>query len=508
MLGLISALVPLAWLTTFVAAQTPEPDPLFIGCLSKEWWQKHPEAPNYPNKWGWVQEDSNAQCQVRRLVQVADIEQTQDYCSSSGYGNGFSYYSPQFFACSNWFLPGQVTDPDTGETINLMTNPVDAYGTCDENSVTVSWVNTFGANRRFWWFSVCLPEMLPNAKAFVSSTTGNIKADCYDYCRTMGTSMALRVEGFYPPNLGGPPSHLVTAFECACYDRPNDGPATPSNNCQWNSWLLYNDNLPLEPSPAANRRRRLKEQHQQNRRRFNGIGDRGQHHLALCPRPTLACAVPGTDGYECVDTSLELESCGGCVHGEYGVAANGTSFGQDKCIDVDTIQNGWELYLQVASTRQMFDYCYGGCAQCGRSVAYQITSFSASTSPSPGIMDTVLSCKCYYRAPGLPPVPASNNCKWNSWFYYNDNVPPIQPSQAANRRRLLLEQDQHRLQFSGLGDRGSHHLALCPRPTLACNVPGTDTFECINTSQELESCGGCLNGEFGLVANATRQGYE
>lgn len=351
MLGLITALVPLAWLTfvPFVAAQTPAPDPLFIACLSKEWWQKHPEAPNYPNKWTWVHEDSNLQCQVSRLVQLADNEQQQDYCSSAGYGNGFSYYSPGFFACSNWFLPGQVTDPDTGATINLMTNreyasdrhfchirvlklpAVDAYGNCDENSVTVSWVNTYMPFWRLWPFSVCLNDMLPNANAFVSSTTGNIKADCYDYCRTMGTSMALRVEGFYPPNLEGqPPSHSVTAFECLCYDRTDDGPAAPNNNCQWNSWLLYNDNLPLEPSPAAVRRRRLKEQQQQqNRRRFNGIGDRGQHHLALCPRPTLACNVPGTDAYECINTSQELESCGGCLHGEYGLAANSTTFGQE-----------------------------------------------------------------------------------------------------------------------------------------------------------------------------------
>ncbi|KAK8858866.1 hypothetical protein IAR55_003097 [Kwoniella newhampshirensis] len=52
----------------------------------------------------------------------------------------------------------------------------------------------------------------------------------------------------------------------------------------------------------------------------------------LCPRSLKACRLTDDlafDAYECIDTSSELESCGGCLHGEYGVSPNGTASGQD-----------------------------------------------------------------------------------------------------------------------------------------------------------------------------------
>ncbi|WVF67178.1 hypothetical protein IAT40_001925 [Kwoniella sp. CBS 6097] len=40
--------------------------------------------------------------------------------------------------------------------------------------------------------------------------------------------------------------------------------------------------------------------------------------------------------------------------------------------------------------------------------------------------------------------------------------------------------------------------AICPKPSTACKVSGAfgSSFECINTADELESCGGCVNGYF------------
>lgn len=38
----------------------------------------------------------------------------------------------------------------------------------------------------------------------------------------------------------------------------------------------------------------------------------------LCPGALRACRIPGQYGYECVDTTQDLESCGGCPHGDYG----------------------------------------------------------------------------------------------------------------------------------------------------------------------------------------------
>ncbi|OCF34128.1 hypothetical protein I316_04077 [Kwoniella heveanensis BCC8398] len=44
----------------------------------------------------------------------------------------------------------------------------------------------------------------------------------------------------------------------------------------------------------------------------------------------------------------------------------------------------------------------------------------------------------------------------------------------------------------------SERTALCPKAMTACRVPGAfiDSFECINTAEELESCGGCAQGFF------------
>ncbi|WVF72440.1 hypothetical protein IAT40_007255 [Kwoniella sp. CBS 6097] len=43
---------------------------------------------------------------------------------------------------------------------------------------------------------------------------------------------------------------------------------------------------------------------------------------------------------------------------------------------------------------------------------------------------------------------------------------------------------------------------LCPADLTACKVLGGDdlSFECIDVTSELESCGGCLHGDFGADA--------
>ncbi|RSH83362.1 uncharacterized protein EHS24_007041 [Apiotrichum porosum] len=67
----------------------------------------------------------------------------------------------------------------------------------------------------------------------------------------------------------------------------------------------------------------------------------------LCPTGMQACAIAGSDGYECIDPMDELESCGGCVDGYYpnsnaksgidcttiqGVAPGGVSCNGGQCI--------------------------------------------------------------------------------------------------------------------------------------------------------------------------------
>ncbi|WVF65355.1 hypothetical protein IAT40_000082 [Kwoniella sp. CBS 6097] len=50
----------------------------------------------------------------------------------------------------------------------------------------------------------------------------------------------------------------------------------------------------------------------------------------LCPGQMKACKLENmSDTYECVDTSSELESCGGCIFGEFGKEASSAIVGTD-----------------------------------------------------------------------------------------------------------------------------------------------------------------------------------
>ncbi|WVF70004.1 hypothetical protein IAT40_004790 [Kwoniella sp. CBS 6097] len=66
---------------------------------------------------------------------------------------------------------------------------------------------------------------------------------------------------------------------------------------------------------------------------------------AICPNHMTACKVSSADeaSFECIDTLAELESCGGCVHGEFNNATGiigsdcsnsvGVAFGASTCQD-------------------------------------------------------------------------------------------------------------------------------------------------------------------------------
>ncbi|KAL1405633.1 hypothetical protein Q8F55_009272 [Vanrija albida] len=76
-----------------------------------------------------------------------------------------------------------------------------------------------------------------------------------------------------------------------------------------------------EPSGAPERRRA-------QRRRKQALLDAEMN--PYCPSGLIACRVAeGSDGYECLDTTSELESCGGCRFGEYGLK-NGTTRGTKR----------------------------------------------------------------------------------------------------------------------------------------------------------------------------------
>nr|XP_018258953.1 uncharacterized protein I303_08494 [Kwoniella dejecticola CBS 10117]OBR81111.1 hypothetical protein I303_08494 [Kwoniella dejecticola CBS 10117] len=118
--------------------------------------------------------------------------------------------------------------------------------------------------------------------------------------------------------------------------------------------------------------------------------------------------------------------------------------------------------------------------------------------------DCLKTCSSYQVASFQPGTPMSETqytctCGPSSAFEYTDQevcgtgarfvyTHTANSGTSEFARRQLKE----RLVRSRNGRR-----ALCPTGQTACNVQGlADSFECIDTTQELESCGGCLFGEF------------
>ncbi|WWC85297.1 uncharacterized protein L201_000159 [Kwoniella dendrophila CBS 6074] len=96
--------------------------------------------------------------------------------------------------------------------------------------------------------------------------------------------------------------------------------------------------------------------------------------------------------------------------------------------------------------------------------------------------DLTIDCLC---SPSQPPFDLPLNCGYGDPFWYTH---PDLPSGFVKRQQ----------QKARLDKEGQLSLGLCPEGSKACKVPGTNgiDFECIDTDSELESCGGCVHGEF------------
>ncbi|WWC90263.1 uncharacterized protein L201_005196 [Kwoniella dendrophila CBS 6074] len=106
-------------------------------------------------------------------------------------------------------------------------------------------------------------------------------------------------------------------YQCACNQIPSNTPTTP---CGPGTYFYYY-HTGTQASQGLSRRRKLDE-------------ERKRAIPKYCPKGLTACLI-GNDipgAYECVDTSSELESCGGCLYGTLGgnPSANSTrTIGQD-----------------------------------------------------------------------------------------------------------------------------------------------------------------------------------
>ncbi|WVQ94730.1 hypothetical protein IAU59_001810 [Kwoniella sp. CBS 9459] len=119
----------------------------------------------------------------------------------------------------------------------------------------------------------------------------------------------------------------------------------------------------------------------------------------------------------------------------------------------------------------------------------------------------MFNCTCANINLGASPPQTQVPCGPNTWFGYSH--PIVTPSsfvKRQERRAALLKRSQEEEQV------------YCPLGTTACRVAspfrvqaddsisqagpeGSEGYECIDTASELESCGGCMYGEYG--GNAT-----
>nr|XP_019013366.1 uncharacterized protein I206_01432 [Kwoniella pini CBS 10737]OCF52147.1 hypothetical protein I206_01432 [Kwoniella pini CBS 10737] len=103
--------------------------------------------------------------------------------------------------------------------------------------------------------------------------------------------------------------------------------------------------------------------------------------------------------------------------------------------------------------------------------------------------DLTISCLCTTYQ---PPYDLPLNCGFGDPFWYtHPYVPPSsQAIQRHKREKKRLEQKNQENDQFGLPN-------LCPYNMKPCKIPGLvhGLYECINTDKEIQSCGGCVEGD-------------
>ena len=127
-------------------------------------------------------------------------------------------------------------------------------------------------------------------KVKTSMTKVNSPGECFEQCKNYNYAIVRPIAKFLSKNWG-----------CACGNSPaGGGQALLCGSLS--DYVYWQPNA--GPVPSGLRKR--------DAFRAEIAEKRG-----LCPGGQTACRVASGEGYECVDTSSELESCGGCVHGEW-----------------------------------------------------------------------------------------------------------------------------------------------------------------------------------------------
>ncbi|OCF73148.1 hypothetical protein I204_06378 [Kwoniella mangroviensis CBS 8886] len=151
-----------------------------------------------------------------------------------------------------------------------------------------------------------------------TSSQSSIEA-CFTHCSTYNNALI---------GYGG--NH----FNCICLNESLDLEGEAQQCGQSGLYFAYIHTPASSASTVERRRRRLERMKRDEQLRLN----------RFCPSRLEACVVPGSeDSLECIDTSSELESCGGCLYGSYSNSTSsigtdcstlsGAAFGGSTCFD-------------------------------------------------------------------------------------------------------------------------------------------------------------------------------
>lgn len=168
---------------------------------------------------------------------------------------------------------------------------------------------------------------------------------CLSMCEEHGYNyVSLKATGNYQ-SFGNTPEKSWT---CQCGSAMASGET--AGGCHPQTAFVYR-HIQAAPSGVA-RKRKLR-------------ADAERASLGHCPRGLHACAIPGAEHtYECLDTSTELESCGGCSSG-YFDNVNGT-IGTD-CSRIDGVALGGVScdrgHCQVTHCRKGYRLKHGQCVR-------------------------------------------------------------------------------------------------------------------------------------------------
>ncbi|KAI9637815.1 uncharacterized protein MKK02DRAFT_42185 [Dioszegia hungarica] len=171
---------------------------------------------------------------------------------------------------------------------------------CSNTIPPTSAVRTAGGSTASETSGQCDASQLPairtatcSSSLFIGSTQG--VEQCFQRCPG-ATRISIDLSNYF--------------CRCASHNQAKAVDESQRTVCASGRYHVYNRanaNTNLGPSAGGMVRRRLRERMYQAAMR----------EQAFCPKGLRACKIQGTSGYECIDVASELESCGGCMHGDF-----------------------------------------------------------------------------------------------------------------------------------------------------------------------------------------------